>query len=198
MGMNDIFPVDPDYAVTRTLQANLLRTRLESGREILRQKSAPQRLFTLIFNRRAKADWLAIEQFRLRMLTDYFTFQDKTANRYYSVLFAEEPIFEETGFEEHTIRLQLIEAVGAGVYGYPSFAAGNQYVAIPASQATDLGSDGLMFAYSGYGYRVNGGFSQIYLEDILTGGENPKTDVVLGLHHVRVVGGPPSSLDYLT
>lgn len=197
MGVSDIFPLDPDYTVTRTLHPNLLRTRLESGREILRQKSAPQRLFTLIFNRRGKADWQALEQFRQQMLTEYFTFQDKTADRNFSVHFNEEPIFEETGFEEHTIRLQLIEAVGAGVNGYPSFAAGNQYATILAAQATDLGVDGLLFTYSGYGYRVNGAFSQIYLNDILTGGENPKTDVVLGLHHIRVVGGPPNSLDYL-
>jgi len=197
MGASDLFPVDPDYAITRTLQSNLLRTRLESGREVFRQKAAPQRVFTLIFNRRPKSDWITIEQFRLQMLTDYFTFQDKTANRNYAVHFDNEPVFEETGFEEHTIRLQLIEAVGAGVSGYPSFAAGDTYQTILAAQATDLGPDGLQFTYSGYGYRVNGGFSQIFLDDLLTGGENPKIDVVLGLHRVRVVGGPPSSLDYL-
>jgi hypothetical protein len=197
MSASDFFPVDPDYAVTRTLQPNLLRTRLESGREMFRQKGAPQRVFTLIFNRRAKAEWIAIEQFRLRMMTEYFTFQDKTANRNYSVHFDSEPIFEESGFEEHTIRLQLIEAVGAGVSGYPSFAAGDPYQTIPTAQATDLGPEGLQFTYSGYGYRVNGGFSQIFLDDLLTGGESPKTDVVLGLHRVRVVGGPPTSLDYL-
>lgn len=197
MGASDIFPVDPDYTVTRSLRPSLLRLRLESGREILRQKAAPQRLFTLVFNRRPKSDWVAIEEFRLRMMTESFSFLDKTANRAYAVHFDEEPIYEETGFEEHTIRLQLVEAVGAGVSTYPSFAAGHPYQTIPASQATDLGVDGLLFTYSGYGYRLNGPYSQIYLDDILTGGENPKTDVVLGTHHIRVVGGPPTSLDYL-
>jgi hypothetical protein len=106
-------------------------------------------------------------------------------------------VFEETGHEEHTIRLQLTEAVGVGLLTYPSFANGDPYLTIPVSQAIDLGASGRVFTYSGYGYRVNGAYSQIYLDDILTGGESPKTDVVLGLHHVRVVGGPPSSLDYL-
>lgn len=197
MGASDYFPIDPDYTVTRSLRPNLLRVRLESGREIVRQKSAPQRLFTLVFNRRPKADWQAIEDFRLSMMTDYFSFQDKTANRTYSVHFEEEPVFEETGFEEHTIRLQLVEAVGAGASSYPTFLAGNPFQTILASQATDLGPNGLLFTYSGYGYRVNGPFTQIYLDDLLTGGENPKTDVVLGIHHVRILGGPPTSLDYL-
>jgi hypothetical protein len=197
MSAADIFPVDPDYTVTRTLQSNVLRTRLESGKELLRQKTAPQRVFTLIFNRRAQSDWQAIEQFRLRMLTDYFTFQDKTAGRNYSVFFDEEPVFEETGFEEHTIRLQLAEAIGAGMSQYPSFGSGAAFQTIPAAKATDLGAEGLVFTYSGYGYRVNGSYSQLYLDEQLTGGESPKTDVVLGLHSIRVVGGAPSSLDYL-
>ena len=41
MAASDMFPVDPDYTVTRSLQANLLRGRLESGREFRRQKAAP-------------------------------------------------------------------------------------------------------------------------------------------------------------
>lgn len=198
MGASDLFPVDPDYTVTRSLRTNVLRTKLESGREILRQKAAPQRHFTLVFSRRPKSEWMAIEQFFLRMLTDYFTFQDKTANRNYSVHFDGDPVYEETGFEEHTIRLQLIEAVGAGMSGYPSFSSGLPYQTLAASQAVNLGIDGLQFTYSGFGYRVNGSFAQIYLDDQLAGGENPKTDVVLGLHRVRVVGGSPTSLDYLT
>ena len=197
MSVSDVFPVSPDYTVTRTIQPNLLRARLESGRELLRQKSALQRVFTLIFNRRAKVDWEVIEQFRLQMLTDFFTFHDETVNRNFSVHFDSEPVFEETGYEEHTIRLQLIEAVGVGVSSYPSFVNGNPYRTIPLSQASDLGGDGVQFLYTGYGYRVNGSYSQIYLDDLLTGGENPKIDVVLGLHRIRVMGGPPTSLDCL-
>lgn len=197
MAASDLFPVDPDYTVTRSLQSNLLRGRLESGREFRRQKAAPQRVFTLLFHRRAKADWDAIEQFRQRMLADFFTFHDKTANRQFSVYFDGDPIYEEAGYEEHTIRLQLLEAVGMAMSTYPSFAAGHPYATISVAQTTDLGAAGKQFLYTGYGYRVNGSYSQIYLDDLLTGGENPKTDVVLGLHRVRIVGGAPVSLDYL-
>ena len=197
MAATDTFPVDPDYTVTRTKESNVLRGRVESAREFFRRKAAPRRVFLLLFQRRAKADWDAIEQFRLRMITDFFTFHDKTADRKYSVYFDQEPVYEEVGNEEHTILVQLIEAVGAAMLLYPSFAAGNPFATIPVSQALNLGADGKQFVYAGYGYRVNGSFSQIYLDDLLTGGENPKTDVVLGMHRVRVVGGAPTSLDYL-
>jgi len=197
MSVSDTFPVDPDYAVTRTKESNVLRGRVESAREFFRRKAAPRRVFLLLFQRRAKADWDAIEQFRLRMMTDFFTFHDKTADRKYSVYFDQEPVYEEVGNEEHTIRVQLIDAVGAAMLQYPSFAAGNPFATIPVSQALDLGANGKQFVCAGYGYRVNGTFTQIYLDDLLTGGENPKTDVVLGLHRVRVVGGAPTSLDYL-
>ena len=197
MSVSDIFPVDPDYTVTRAKESNVLRGRVESAREFFRQKAAPRRVFVLVFQRRAKADWDAIEQFRLKMMTDFFTFHDKTADRKYSVYFDQEPVYEEVGNEEHTIRAQLIEAVGVALQQYPSFAAGNPFATIPVSQALDLGANGKQFVYAGYGYRVNGSFTQIYLDEQLTGGDNPKTDVVLGLHRVRVVGGAPTSLDYL-
>ena len=197
MSASDLFPIDPDYTVTRTKESNILRGRVESAREYFRQKAAPRRLFTLLFRHRSRSDWDAIEQFRLRMLTDFFTFDDKTANRQYSVFFDSEPVYEEAGNEEHHIRLQLIEAVGAAMNTYPSFAAGHPFATLPVAQALDLGADGVQFLYAGYGYRVNGSFTQIYLDEQLTGGESPKTDVVLGLHRVRVVGGTPTSLDYL-
>ncbi|MBI4459494.1 MAG: hypothetical protein HY648_05500 [Acidobacteria bacterium] len=196
MAATDIFPVDPDYAVTRTSESNVLRGRSESAREFRRQKAAPRRVFVLVFSRRAKADWDAIEQFRLRMLADFFTFPDKTANRQYSVYFDGEPVYEEAGYEEHTIRVQLIEAVGAAMNQYPSFAGGLPYGTIPASKALDLGADGKVFLYGGYGYRVNGSYSQIYLDELPASG-SPKEDVPLGLHRIRVVGGAPASLDYL-
>ena len=57
MAASDLFPIDPDYTVTRTKEANVLRGRVESAREYLRQKAAPRRVFGLVFNRRAKAGW---------------------------------------------------------------------------------------------------------------------------------------------
>ncbi len=197
MSVTDNFPVDPDYSVTRTKESNVLTGRVESARQYFRQKAPPRRIFDLVFSRRSAADWHAIEQFRLKMMTDYFTFTDRTEARSYSVYFNTEPEYEEAGNEQINIRLQLIEAVGAAMAIYPSFAAANPYASINVALAMDLGSNGKQFLFAGYGYRVNGSFSQIYLDELLTGGENPKTDVVLGLHRVRVVGGAPLSLDYL-
>ena len=197
MAVNDTFPVDADYTVTRTKESNVLRGRLESAREFFRQKAAPRRIFVLVFNRRAKSDWDAIETFRLRMLTDFFTLHDKTANRKYSVYFDGEPVYEESGNEEHTIRVQLIEAVGAAMLQYPAFAT-EPFVNLSVAQALDLGTNGKQFLYAGYGFRVNGSFTSIFLDEAdVTGGGATKTDVALGLHRVRVVGGSPTSLDYL-
>lgn len=197
MGASDNFPVDADYTVTRTKESNVLRGRVESAREYLRLKAAPRRHFVLLFNQRAKADWTSIENFRHKMLTDFFTFDDKTTGRKYSVYFDGEPVYEEVGNEAFNCRAQLIEAVGAAMQLYPTFAAGNPSVNLPVASAEDLGANGKLWVYGGYGYRVNGTFTQIYLDELLTGGEAPKTDVVLGLHRVRVVGGAPTSLDYL-
>jgi hypothetical protein len=80
---------------------------------------------------------------------------------------------------------------------YPNFSGAYPSANLPVSQALDLGASGKVFVYGGYGYRVNGSYSQIYLDELLTGGESLQTDVVLGLHRVRVVGGSPTSLDYL-
>ncbi|MBI2815452.1 MAG: hypothetical protein HYX72_00785 [Acidobacteria bacterium] len=198
MATTDSFPVDPDYTVTRSKESNVLRGRVESAREYFRQKAAPRRIFDLVFSRRSKADWDEIEQFRLQMMTDFFTFEDKTAARSYSVYFNSEPIYEEVGHEQINMRLELIEAVGVAMAVYPSFATANPFGTVPVAQATDMGANGKLFVYPGYGYRVNGSFGQIYLDEALTGGENPKTDVVLALHRVRIVGGGPVSLDYLT
>src|SRR3990172_218303 len=117
MAASDNFPVDPDYTVTRGKEANVLRGRVESAREYFRQKAAPRRIFWLVFNRRAKADWDAIENFRLAMLTHFFIFHHKTAGRKYSVRFDGEPLYEESGNEEHTIRVQLIEGGGGAGQG---------------------------------------------------------------------------------
>jgi len=48
------------------------------------------------------------------------------------------------------------------------FRGGQSLGNYPVANATNLGSSGKLFVYAGYGYRVNGSFSQIYLDEILT------------------------------
>lgn len=197
------FPVDADYSSGMGREGNLLRGRVESAREFRRQKAAPRRIVSLVFLRRPRADWILIENFYLQYLTDFFTWHDKSsalgafAGRKYSMYFHAEPQVVEVGFEQYDIRVELIEAVGVAMNTYPDFAGNFPSVNILVASAVDLGGNGKLFTYAGFGYRVNGSFTQIYLDELLTGGENPKTDVVLGLHRVRVVGGTPTSLDFL-
>ncbi|HWP84513.1 MAG TPA: hypothetical protein VNN17_04950 [Terriglobia bacterium] len=197
MGASDNFPLTPDYAVQRAQASNLLRGRSESAREFRRQKGPRQRLWALVFNGRPKADWEALEYFYHKFQTDFFSFTDPTSGRKYSCYFHGEPAYQESGNESFDLRAELIEAAGVALDTYPSSFTAPYYVTIPVASAQDLGANGKLFVYAGYGYRVNGTFTSIYLDEILTGGENPKTDVVLGLHRVRVVGGTPTSLDYL-
>lgn len=200
MASSDTFPVTPDYTLTRTREANLLRGRVESGREYFRSKGAPRRMFVVLCNRRAKADWNSLENFRHRLLADFFTFTDPTTGRKYSVYFDGEPQYDEVGNEEFNIRCQLVEAVGAAMDTYPTFAAGDPSVNVLTAAAEDLGASGKLWIYPGYGFRVNGTFTTVYLDEVdVTGSlsSGVLTAVSLGLHRVRVVGGAPTSLDYL-
>jgi hypothetical protein len=197
LGVTDVFPVDADFTVTRTKESNVLRAKVDSAREYFRQKAPPRRIFTLVFNRRSAAESAAIESFRLAHMADFFTWIDKSANRSYSCWFDTEPIYEEIGNQQVNIKCQLIEAAGMPMATYPSFASGNPWISIPVANAFDLGSDGMQFIYTGYGFRVNGTFTQIYLDETSIGGASLNEAVPLGLHRVRVVGGSPVSVDYL-
>ena len=204
MGTSDTFPVDPDYSVTRSKVANVLTTKLDSARTYFRQKAAPQRIFDLGFTRHSAADWASIENFRLKMLTDFFTFFDKTAQgipgRKFSCFFNSEPTYEEAGNEQVNIKLQLIEAVGAALDTYPDFAHNYPSINKLVAAAQDLGGSGKQWIYAGYGFRVNGSYTAVLVDEsdvtgALAGGVY--IGVPLGLHRLRVTGGPPTSLDYL-
>jgi hypothetical protein len=199
----DTLPVDPDYGMALTRETNVLAGRVESARTFLRQKAASPRIWRLVWLRRPKTDWDLLQDFRHKMLTDFFTFFDKESavgaftGRKYSVEFVSEPVYQFAGFEQIDMNCDVREKIGAAMATYPSFSGDYPFGNIPVASAVDLGGNGKLFSYPGYGYRVNGTFTTIYLDELVTGGENPKTDVVLGLHRVRVVGGSPTSLDYL-
>lgn len=197
------FPVDCDFGFSYDREDNRLVGRVESARRFTRVKAYSPRVVSLVFQRRPRADWTSIENFYLQYQADFFTWHDKDsavgafAGRKYSMEFLSKPVCRAVGFEQYDIEVVLIEAIGKAMNTYPDFGGNFPYATIAVANAVDLDVSGKMFTFGGYGYRVNGSFTQIYLDEILTGGENPKTDVVPGLHRVRVVGGPPTSLDFL-
>lgn len=200
MATSDAYPLTPDYVLTRSKESNVLRGRVESGREYLRQKGAPRRVFDVVHQRRSKADWVSLENFRLKLMTDFFSFTDPSNSRVFSVYFHTEPVYEEVGNEQVNMKCQLIEAVGVAMVAYPSFVAGNPSINVLIAAFTDLGGSGKQYVYAGYGFRVNGTFTAVYLDEVdvtssLSSGV--LTAVPLGLHRLRVTGGPPTSLDYL-
>lgn len=202
MSQYDTFPVDADYSVTRSKESNVLSAKLDSGRLYLRQKGPPRRIIDLVFNRRSRVDWASIENFRLAHMSDFFTWLDKSAEpgpRSYSVYFNTEPTYEEVGNEQVNIKCQLIEAAGQPMLTYPDFGStppGTSHN-LPLSSAQNLGANGYQWLYAGYGYRVNGTFASIFLDEADATAFPTNIAVPLGLHRVRVVGGAPTSLDYM-
>ncbi len=201
MAYTDAFPLTPDYSLTRTKKANVLAGDLESGAQYYRQKGPPQRIFDLMFTRRSVADWNTLETFRLKMMADCFKFTDVSATgasgtgRIFTCYFLSEPVYEEGGNEQVNMRAQLIEAVGKALDTYPDFAHDYPSVNQLRTAAENLGGDGYQWVYAGYGFKVNGAFTTVYLDETdvaasLTAGtgESHYIGVPLGLHRLRVTG----------
>jgi len=207
MATSDTFPVDPGYGSLLTRESNVLRGRVESAREYLRQKAAPRRIWAVVWPEHPVADWQAMENFRHKMLGDFFTFHDKDTivtgftGRKYSVIFHGEPTYERAGYETINMRCEIIEQIGAAMATYPTLTGGfYPSINLLTAAAEDLGASGKQWIYPGYGFRVNGTFTTVYLDEVdVTGSlaSGMLTAVALGLHRLRVVGGAPTSLDYL-
>lgn len=138
MAENDLFPLDPDYAVAETLQGGVLRQAAASGHDLQRLVRPPQRRFELEFRRRATDEAEQLRDWYARFQVDFFNWLHKTYTnnagtflaRRFPVVFAAEPEFELVGHEAWNIRVSLLEAVGrplaTGTYpdpaaGHPSF-----------------------------------------------------------------------------
>jgi len=206
MASSDTFPVDPDYGSVLSHEPNVLVGRVESARTYLRQKAAPRRVFGLVWQRHPMSDFNLIDDFYHKMLADFFTYHWKESalgaftGRKFSVEFASQPVYQFAGFEQIDIRCEVIEKVGAAMALYPTFAGDYPFGNKLTAAATDLGAEGKLWIYAGYGYRVNGSgpYPDIFLDEVSQGGgATTGTSVPLGLHRLRVKGGTPTSLDYL-
>ena len=186
MAETDVFPVAPDYAVTRSREGNIVRHRAESGEEFLRSRAPLRRVFDLTFRSRPYADWNSIEDFRLTHRETHFTFVDVSkGNRDYSVVFAGEPQYSEIGNEQVDIRLQLIEAVNKPLRNYPQ----TPLLSMAASEIKAV-SDGKVVVYPGYGFQLTGVFiTSVELDGVVVCGGGPTVShftAALALHTVKV------------
>ncbi len=182
MAETDIFPVDPDYTVSRSREPNVLVSRVESGEEFRRTRAPLRRVFDLGFQERPYADWTLIENFRLTHRETHFTFVDKSqGNRDFSCYFLGEPQYDEVGNEQVNIRLQLIEAVNQNLRNYPQ----TPLHTLPSSKITSA-SDGKVAVYPGYGFKIAGSFiTDVEVDGVSVGNTLQKFDLPLALHTLK-------------
>ena len=181
MAASDIFPVDPDYPVSRTRDYNVLVSRAESGEEFRRARAAMRRVFDLSFEFRPVTDWDLIENFRLRHREEFFTFDDKTQSRDFSCYFLGEPQYDEVGFEAIHIRVQLVEAVNQPLRNYPE----TPLITLPLAEIESV-ADGKVAVYPGYGYKMStSGLTDVELDGVSIGAVQEKFDIPLGLHTLK-------------
>ena len=195
MASTDIFPVDPDYTVSRTREPNTLVHRAESGEEFRRTRAPLRRVFDLVFQARPVSDWTLIEDFRLAMHEDFFTFEDKTKTRDYSCYFLGEPQYDEVGNETIDIRVQLIEAVNQPLRTYPQ----TPLLTLPAAKIESV-ADGKVAVYPGYGYQITGSsITDAELDGVSVGATLQKFDVPLAMHTVKAkpAGATITSFEYV-
>ena len=184
MATTDIFPVDPDYPVGRSREPGLSLFVAASGEQIRRTTRPLGRVLDLSFHSRAVADWTAIEDFRLAMHKDFFTFEDKSLSpsRDFSCYFAGEPTYDEAGNEEVNIRVALLEAPGKALRTYPQ----TPLIDLPLSEGVTV-TGGEMFTYPGYGYKITGtGVTDVELDGVSVGATLQKFDVPLLFHSLLI------------
>jgi hypothetical protein len=141
----DIFPLQPDYPVSRRLLSGLVESLADSGRRFARLKRAPRLMQELELRRRPTADKMQLEEWYRRFERSWFTFHDPVfaadpdsgsfIERYFSVEFTREPEYELVGNEAWDLRVSLIDRVGASLLSYPDPVAGHKSVFLEENEA---------------------------------------------------------------
>lgn len=188
MPENDIFPLQPDYPVSRRVLSGLVESVADSGRRFARLKRAPRLVHELELRHRGTEEKTMLEEWYRRFERSWFSFLDPVfaadpdsgslVERYFSVEFAGLPEFELAGNEAWTLRVSLVDRVGAALLSYPDPVAGHKSVFLEETEAlavagawTDAAnglahgagekvnsnantSDALQWSYAGYGFRL--------------------------------------------
>lgn len=174
MASTDVFPVDCDYSIQRSLVENLVQAKTKSGVDYAREAGAPQRLFILEFRGRTWTEWNSIWQFYRKLRTKYFIWTDKDdGSRGYPVKFYRAPEHTQRGFSKIDISCQLVEAVNCAPATYPQ----TPLIDIPVADFVST-STGKRIVYSGYGYKIwFSGASAIVVDgNSSSPGSSPRTD----------------------
>jgi hypothetical protein len=145
MPESDIFPLQPDYPVSRRLLAGVVESLADSGRRFARLKRAPRLVHELELRRRSTAEKMQLEEWYRRFERSWFSFRDPVfaadpdsgafVERHFSVEFAGQPEYELVGNEAWDLRVALVDRVGAPLLSYPDPLAGHKSVFLEESEA---------------------------------------------------------------
>jgi len=148
MAETDIFPLQPDYPVSRRLLAGVVETFAESGRRFARVKRAPRLVHELELRHRPTDEKTALEGWYRRFERSWFGFHDPVfgldpdsgsfLERYFSVEFLTQPDYELVAHEAWNLRVALVDRVGVPLLSYPDPVAGHKSVFLEESEALAL------------------------------------------------------------
>ncbi len=148
MPENDIFPLAPDYPVSRRLLAGTIGSTADSGRRFTRLKRAPRLIHELELRARPTREKTQLEEWYRRFEKSWFSFLDPVfavhpdtgayLERYFSVEFSSQPQFELVANEAWDLRVVLVDRVGAALFQYPDPVAAHQSVFLEESEALAL------------------------------------------------------------
>lgn len=202
MPETDVFPLSPDYTIPEQWDEGVLRSRTMGRKDHQRLVAPPQRLFRLFFRERPTTEKETLLTWYRKFEHTWFRFDYATylvesgsyLSRSFPVIWGAAPRMELISNEAWDMEVELVEAVERAlpVANYPTFTAGHPYAAV--TEYRDSGSDRYIL-YGGYGFRtVSAGSATIELDGVSLGtAPITKTDVPLGLHQVKVVGGAGGS-----
>lgn len=145
MPENNIFPLQPDYPVSRRVLSGLVESVADSGRRFARLKRAPRLVHELEFRHRGTEEKTMLEEWYRRFERSWFSFLDPVfaadpdsgsfVERYFSVEFSGLPEFELAGNEAWNLRVSLVDRVGAALLSYPDPVAGHKSVFLEETEA---------------------------------------------------------------
>lgn len=112
--------LNPDYAVKVTDPAVIARWQARSGKPFFRQLAARGPVWDLQWGNRMFSDADALVQWFHQYEKDFFSYADWDTGRYYSGMFADQPVIERVGNQRVNISAQFVVVPGLNLFQYPS------------------------------------------------------------------------------
>lgn len=142
MPENDLFPLQPDYPISRRVLTGVIEAVADSGRRFARLKRAPRLVHELELALSTE-EKQRLEEWYRRFENSWFSLRDPVyavdpdagtyVERYFSVEFAAPPDYELAANNLWRARVQIVDRIGAALFQYPDPTAGHRSVFLEES-----------------------------------------------------------------